>query len=166
MTRRTAAKLLSAFGPLSLLRAQAPRVGSIYWYTKTGSGNITITVQAPTTGGRIVQLLEAYVYGTSAVTVEQFRNGTAATTTDDSSAIAKLNPDVTDTPKLKVFQTSNVNNTAAQVLPVVEALAGVGTVLDLGDCQIAGSGTSKNYTFKLTTSGTYRISVKWREYDI
>lgn len=141
----------------------APRVGAVHTYTKTGTGNMAITFQAPSSSTKTYQFKDGLVYCSVAGTLDQFRNGTAATTTADS--FARVNPDSTSATTLTVFHTSNSSTASAQVLPPIDVFAGApGVSLDLSDIQIQGGGTTKNYTMSLTCSGTYRISVRVQEY--
>lgn len=151
---------------LNVFAQSAPRAAAVYTYSKTGTGNMAITFQAPASGGRIAQFDTATVYCSVAGTLDQFRHGSAASSTADT--LAAVNPDISPVSeaKLTVFHTSNSSTASAQVLPPVDVFAGApGVALDLSDIQIAGNGTTKNYTLSLTCSGTYRISVKLREYS-
>jgi hypothetical protein len=134
----------------------------VYTFTKQTTDTETITIQQPSSGSKLVQLKGASVHCSAACTIEQFRNGTAASST--GGTIARGNPDNSVAPTVGVYYSSNTNTEAAQVLPVIDHSGGYDQAIPLENIYLSGDGGAKNYTIKVTITGTVRISLMWQEF--
>jgi hypothetical protein len=145
---------------ISELAAQPRSIPRVFTYTKQTTNTETITIQQPASGAKVVQLKSATVHCSVACTIEQFRNGTAATGT--AGTVSKNNPETT--PTVSVFHTSDTNTASAQVLPTIDHPGNYPMTLELEDVYLFSGGTSQNYTIKVTITGTVRITLKWQEF--
>lgn len=120
------------------------------------------TVQQPATGARTVQFVEAYVATAAATDLTFTCNGTAATAT----AVTPVanNPAVLGASAATAWKSSDVGAGTAcgPTIPILSA--NTGTTLSIGDYQLAGNGTAKNFTVAASSmTGRIVIVIKWRE---
>ena len=120
-----------------------------------------ITIQQPGTGSGRVNLVSARVDCEVATVVTVALGGTAATTTDDSSAIRDLTQR-SNTAKAKAFHTSNVGAGSTASIHAVAALGVL--VLDLSDHVFDGGIGTTGLTISTdSVTGFVRITIVWEE---
>lgn len=145
--------------------AQSPFKRSLAVYTVTRDTTLSasseaITIQQPATGSHVVEFVGASIYCAASCNISQERNGSAATAT--AATIALANPEQGSAAATAWYQ-SNVGSPAS-TLPTFTINGGGSASIDLQDMFLVGNGTGKNYTLRVgPTTGRVIITIKWRE---
>lgn len=119
------------------------------------------TIQALSTGKKLVTLEAAVIYCSVACDVSQIQNGTAATAT--AGTVLPIQP-VGPTGTATVWTASNVGS-GSNVGGVLHALASIPVVLDLSKISFSKTSSSAtNYTIVVAPiTGTANIALYWSE---
>jgi hypothetical protein len=117
------------------------------------------TIQLPAKSEKRVYLQLAYVKCSAACTVQQERNGTAATAT----AVAPVALNTTATPAATLYKTSN--STSGAALAPIDLNANAPQVLDMSFSTFAKNASGvQNHTWRVAAfTGTVRVGVIWGE---
>lgn len=158
---------------IALLLASLLSAQTTYRYTALASATVTassttmLTIQQPSSGAKLVTFESATAQcpGQS-FTVDQYVVAAAATTTA-GTAVNAGGPNVFQPPAAATVFTASNASAGTAVSPTLTYTSGAIAVVSISKLQMGATGTTSNYSVKITNTGSSScaasISVIWTE---
>ena len=150
-----------AFGQATVSEVDELEFFAISYEVTLSAATGAFSLQAPANSGRRIYLKSATVYCSVACTINQDRNGTAATTTLLTPSV-RINGS-TSTAVAKAYAPSNAGT--GDTLLTLALAAGEKLSLDMSYSAFGrGSSAAQNHNFRVNAiTGIFRVSAIWAE---